>query len=299
MWVILAFVSAFFNGCYDISKKIAVNNNAILPVLFFSTLSASLLLFPAAVLSHLDIVKFSTSIFYIPDLSIKSHLYILIRAFIITLAWLFGYTALKHLPITITGPINATRPVMTLVLAIIIFNEALNIYQWIGVFITVVSLFLLSSSGKKEGVKFSGNKWIAFAFSGALIGSLCELFEKFLMQQLNFMSVLFWTSFYQCVIAGLIIIVSRSFTHRKKYDFKFRWSILLIAVFLMLTDFAYLNALSCTGAMISVISLVRRGSVLVSFAGGVVFLKEKNLKSKIIDLVLIIIGMFFLFRGTM
>lgn len=298
MWVILAFISAFFNGCYDISKKIAVNNNAILPVLFFSALFAFLLLLPVAILSYLGIAQISASIFYIPNLSIESHIHILIRAFIIVLAWILGYTALKHLPITITGPINSTRPVITLVLSIVIFNENLSVCQWIGVLITIVSLFLLSFSSKREGVKFSKNKWITFAFSGALIGSLCELLEKFIMQQLAFMSVLFWTSLYQCTIVGLIILFSKLFTSKKKYDFSLRWSILFIAIFLTLTDVAYLNALSLDGAMISVISLIRRGSVLVSFTGGVIFLKEKNFKSKVLDLVLIIIGMMFLFFGT-
>jgi transporter family protein len=298
MWVFFAFISAFFNGCYDISKKIAVNNNFILPVLFFSTLFAFLLLLPATVLSNFYPELIENTIFFIPKMSPDAHFYIFIRASIIVLAWLLGYSALKHLPITITGQINATRPVITLVLAIIIFRENLNIYQWIGVLITIVSLFLLSVSGKKEGVNFVSNKWIIFAFLGALIGSCSELFEKFLMQQFNFMTVLLWTSIYQCLITGSILLISVLLNPKKKFFFAFRWSILFIAVFLLCSDFTYLNALSSAGGMISIISLIKRSSVLVSFAGGVIFFKEKNLKAKIIDLILIVIGMIFLYLGT-
>jgi transporter family protein len=135
---------------------------------------------------------------------------------------------------------------------------------------------------------------------GALTGSLSELFEKFLMQHINFMAALLWTSVYQILIIGTIIFISMVLRSKKEFDFKYKykWSILLIAISLLLSDFAYLNALSCDGAMISIISLIRRSSVLISFAGGILFFKEKNLRSKIIDLVLIVVGMFFLYLGT-
>jgi len=38
----------------------------------------------------------------------------------------FGYIGIKHLPITIVGPVNATRPVLVLVGALAIFCERLN-----------------------------------------------------------------------------------------------------------------------------------------------------------------------------
>jgi transporter family protein len=297
VWIILAFVSAFFNGCYDISKKTAVNNNAVLPVLFLTTLFAVLLLLPVALLSRFHPERMENSLLHIPEMSAQAHIQILIRAAIIVFAWLTGYSALKHLPITIAGPVNATRPVMTLVLAIIIFRENLNPYQWIGVLITIASLFLLSLSGKREGVDFARNRWITLAFSGALTGSISELFEKFLMQRISFMAVLLWTSVYQSLIIGIILLIALLLKPGMKFNFTFRWSIPLITLFLMLTDFAYLNALSCTGAMISMISLIRRSSVLVSFAGGVIFFREKNLKAKVTDLLLIVLGMIFLYLG--
>jgi transporter family protein len=299
MWITLAFLSALFNGCYDISKKTAVNNNAILPVLFFSAFFSILLLLPAALMSGIHPERTENTLFHIPQMSAQAHTYILVRATLILLAWLTGYSALKHLPITIVGPINATRPVITLVSAIALFRENLNLYQWIGVLITITSLLLLSLSGKREGLNFARNRWITLAFTGALAGSISELFEKFLMQRISFMAVLLWTSVYQSLLIGIILLVVLLLKPGMKFNFTFRWSIPLITLFLMLTDFAYLNALSCTGSMISMISLIRRSSILVSFAGGVIYFREKNLKAKIIDLLLIVTGMIFLYLGCM
>lgn len=154
MWLALAFVSAFFLGCYDICKKKSVDGNAVIPVLFLNTLFCSLLLLPLVLISKVSPDTLSGTIGYVPSVSLETHGYIFIKSVIVLTSWIFGYFAIKHLPLTITGPINATRPVMTLLGALFIFGERLNLFQWIGVIITIISFFLLSLSGKKEGISF-------------------------------------------------------------------------------------------------------------------------------------------------
>ncbi len=150
MWLALAFVSAFFLGLYDISKKTSLKNNAVIPVLFFNTLFCTLLLSPLYILSKSGISFINGTVFFVPPLDAATHFFIVIKSALVLSSWIFGYFAVKHLPLTITGPINATRPVMTLVGALLIFGERLNLYQWIGVLLTIVSVFLLSATGKKK-----------------------------------------------------------------------------------------------------------------------------------------------------
>lgn len=298
MWLGLAFVSAFFLGCYDISKKISVGNNAVIPVLFFNTLFCTLLLFPLVFISRVAPDILENTMFFVPSISATTHLYIFIKSIIVLTSWILGYFAIKHLPLTITAPINATRPVMTLIGAILIFGERLNIYQWIGVILTIISFFLLSMSGKKEGISFKSNKWILFIFFATLAGAISGLYDKFLMQRFTSTSIQFWFNFYQCLIMGLILLILWYPKRKKNTPFTWRWSILLVSLFLTIADFIYFDALSYPDAMISIISMIRRSSVLVSFAGGVLLLREKNLKAKAIDLVLIVIGMIFLYIGA-
>lgn len=298
MWLGLAFVSAFLLGCYDICKKKSVNGNAVIPVLFFNTLFCTLLLSPLCVISIFSPDTLSGSIFYMPVVSLSTHGFIFVKSVIVLSSWILGYFAIKHLPLTITGPINATRPVMTLVGAMLIFGERLNLYQWIGVLLTIVSVYLLSSSGKKEGINFTRDKWVVFMFFAALLGAVSGLYDKFLMQQFSSTAVQFWFNFYQCILMGIILMLLWYPRREKNGPFQWRWSILLVAVFLTGADFVYFYALTDPDAMISIVSMVRRSSVIVSFAGGVLFFHEKNLKGKAIDLVLIIIAMFFLYLGA-
>lgn len=298
MWLSLAFLSAFFLGCYDINKKMSVNGNAVIPVLCINTILCALLLTPLFLLSRFVPATVEDTIFYVPSIQLKDHLLILIKSIIVLSSWIFGYYATKHLPLTLTGPINATRPVMTLVGALLIFGERLNLYQWIGVVLTIFSIFLLSASGKKEGIHFKSNKWILFIFLAAVLGAVSGLYDKYLMQSISSTSVQFWYNLYQSIMMLLVLLFVWYPRRTKTTPFKWRWNIIFVSVFLTLADFVYFYALTDPDAMISIVSMVRRSSVLISFIGGVLFFHEKNLKGKALDLVLIIIGMFFLYLGT-
>ena len=205
---------------------------------------------------------------------------------------------MKHLPLTLVGPINATRPVMTLVGAMLIFGERLNVYQWIGVIMAIISLFLLSRSGKKEGINFTHNKWIWFIVLAALFGTASGLYDKYLMNHFNNMVVQSWYNIYQLFMMGGVILFLWLPKRKTTTPFHWSWCILLISVFLTAADFVYFYALSMEDSMISIVSMVRRGSVIVSFLFGAMMFHEKNLKSKIIDLVFVLIGMFFLYLGS-
>ena len=106
-----------------------------------------------------------------------------------------------------------------------------------------------------------------------------------------------WFNIYQFVEMVFILLLLW-FPHRKNTTpFVWRWSIPLISLFLSMADFAYFYALSYDGALIAVVSMIRRGSVIVSFGFGALLFHEKNLRSKAIDLAFVLIGMVFLFIG--
>ena len=298
MWLLLAFLSATLLGFYDVFKKQSLKDNAVLPVLFLNTLFSSLIFLPFILVSAFEPDLLGGTIFNVPVAGWEQHKYIIIKSFIVLSSWIFGYFGMKHLPITIDGAINATRPVMVLVGAMLVFGERLNLYQWIGVMLAVASFFMLSRSGKKEGIDFKHNKWILFIILAAVMGAVSGLYDKFLMKQLNPMLVQSWYNVYQFFIMGTIIFMLCWPKRKTTTPFRWDWTIILISVFLSAADFVYFYALSYDDSMISIVSMVRRGSVIVSFIFGALFFREKNLKSKAIDLILVLIGMIFLYLGS-
>ena len=304
MWLILAFLSAALLGFYDSFKKKALRDNAVIPVLFLNTLFSSLIFLPFILLSaksHL----LDGSIFHVASGGWEVHKYILLKSCIVLSSWIFGYFGMKHLPLTIVGPINATRPVMVLVGALLVFGERLNPYQWIGVTLAVASFLMLSRSGKKEGIDFKHDKWIYFIVLAAVLGAISGLYDKYLMAPvedggvgLDRMIVQSWYNIYQCFMMLAMLLLLWWPKHNTTTPFHWDWCIIFISIFLSTADFVYFYALSIPGAMISIVSMVRRGSVIVSFLFGAAVVHEKNLKSKVVDLALVLLGMLFLYFGS-
>lgn len=298
MWLLLAFLSAALLGMYDFFKKTSLNHNAVIPVLFLNTLFSSLFFLPIVIISFWQPEWLRGSLIYVPQIDVQTHLYLVLKAVIVLSSWIFTYFATKHLPITITGPIKATQPILVLMGALIIFAERLNMYQWIGVSISIFSFYLLSLTGKKEGIHFRNNKWILFIVLGTMTGAISGLYDKYLLKSFDPMTVQVWYTFYQCAIMLPILMIMWYPQRKKSTPFSWRWSIILISVFLCLADFVYFYALSYDDSMISIVSMIRRSGVVVSFICGALFLREKNIKSKAIDVVLVLLGMFFLYLGS-
>ena len=297
MWVSLAFLSALMLGLYDVAKKQSLKANAVLPVLWFNTLFSTIIFAPALIDSVTGGGWLDGSIFATTAGSLYDHVMVFVKAAMVLASWVFGYFGIKHLPITIVGPINATRPVLTLVGAMIIFGERLNLYQWIGVILAIASIFLLSRSSKKEGISFAHNRWILCVAAAALIGACCGLYDRHIMHSLNPVFVQSWYSLYQFLLMSIMVAVMW-LPKRKEQPFHWSWAIPLISILLTTADMAYLHALSNGAAMIAVVSMIRRSSVLVSFSCGALLFGERNLKAKAIDLALILVGMIFLYIGS-
>lgn len=284
MFILLALCSALFLGLYDVAKKKSVSDNAVLPVLFLSVLFST--------------VIFSPFLFSSP-LGFREHLLIFLKSLVVLTSWICGYFSIKHLPLTITANISATRPMMVLVGAIAIYGERLNGWQWAGVALSILSLYLLARTSKKEGFGIRDNKWFFIAVLAAVAGSASGLLDKYVMTQIKSPTLMLaWNNLYQTITMGTMLLLLWLPSRATTTPFQWRWSILAISVLLSLADYFYFSALVEAGSMISLVSITRRSSVVITFILGVLVFKERNIKSKLLDLILIIIGMMLIYIGT-
>ncbi len=298
MWLILAFTSAIMLGFYDVAKKQALRHNAVPNILLLNTLLSSLIFLPVIISGEFSMGWFNNTIFDIGPATPRAHLLIFIKSIIVLSSWAFGYMGIKHLPITLVGPINATRPVMVLLGAMLLFGERLNALQWIGVGLALVSLFLLSRAGKREGIDFKNNRWILCVIAAALLGAASGLYDRYIMRELPPLMVQGWFNIYQAAIMAIILIIITLHQGENAQPIKWTWAIPMISILLSIADLAYFVALSNEESMLSIVSMIRRSSVVVSFACGAILFHEKNLRAKAIDMAFILIGMIFLWLGS-
>ena len=291
MWLWAAVGSAILLGIYDVFKKQASTRNDVLHILFYATAISTCFFIPMMLSSIFGWGWADGTVFEVPRGTLNEHLLVFLKSIIVSISWITGLMGLKNLPITTAGTIKASRPVFVLIGSILIFGERLNLWQWVAILIALFALWLLGRTSKKEGVDFARNKWIFCMWIAVISGVISALMDKHLMASMKPMFVQSWCNFYIALIIGAILVFGRLAKSRFYSEFRFDWAILLIAVFITMSDFLYFLSLYSSGSMLSVVSMLRRSSVIITFICGALFFKEKHLRSKGLALLILLVGM--------
>lgn len=298
MWIILGIFSSVFLGFHEIFKKTALNHNAVLPVLCIGPIASTLIIVPFLVFSRLSPETASAYGIFIPSAGLTAHLLFLLKSVIVTTAWIFGYFSVKHLPVTLLAPLNASGPVWTMLGAILIYGERMNIIQWTGIGISLAFYYTLSFSGNIRGSGSADKKWIFFAFLSILFNSISALLDKYLVREFDRIAMQSWFTIYTALLLVLILLIIWYPNRQKTTPFKWRWSAVLVGIFLIVADFFYFKALSFEGSLVSVLIIVRRASSVMVFAAGALYFRETSLRKRGIVLTGILFGVAMVVAGS-
>lgn len=274
MWVWLSVCSAFLLGIYDVEKKQALKKNSVLWVLLGATAMSALFLCP-----------------FLSRGPLEDHLSLVLKAVLVSSSWISGLVALKLLPLTTASTIKASRPMFVVIFSIILFGERLSLLQWGGVVLVMAALFLLARSSKKEGISFTSDKGIAWMVVSVLTGAASALYDKHILGHLQPMFVQSWTNVYITVVLGILILLKYLRYKPGFQGFRWDWRLPLIAVLITISDAFYFYAVKDEGALLSVISMIRRSSVVITFIFGALLFKENHIKDKAVDLAVLLAGL--------
>ena len=281
MWLWMTLASALMLGIYDVFKKQALKNNGVLWVLLAATAFSTLFLCPFLTAGPLE-----------------DHLRIILKAVLVTTSWVSGLIGLKMLPITTVSTLKASRPFFVVLFSIVLFGERLNVWQWLGVALALLALTLLSGASKSEGITFSRSKGVLAMVVSILAGVASALYDKKVIGGMEPLFLQSWCNFYITILLVACVVVKALIDKEKRERFKWDWMLLVIAVFITGADMLYFFALKQEGALLSVISLIRRCSVVVTFVLGAIVFKEKKIREKAVDLAILMAGMGLLLYGS-
>lgn len=280
MWIWMALASAVLLGVYDVAKKVALKSNGVYGILLVATGLSAVFVSP--------FITLGTG---------ADHLRLLFKAVLVTASWVSGMIALQLLPITTVSTFKTSRPMFVVIFSILLFGERLNWMQWCGVAAVLLALWLLSVNSEREGISFRGNKGFWALLVSVFTGVASALWDKHIMAGMQPLFVQGWTNIYITLILAFIILLrrSRGLSEPLRWD----WTLVLIAIFITGADMLYFFSLKADGSMLSVISLIRRSSVIITFALGAALFKEKRIAQKTGVLLLMLAGVTVLMIGSL
>ncbi len=290
-WIILTIVSAALLGVYDVSKKVSVQGNAVPIVLLMSVCIGAAIWSPLLMLSHSSAAGALPDALRVSPLSWLEHGMLMAKSVLVGMSWTFAFFAMKHLPLSIAAPIRSTSPLWTILTATLVLGERPEAWQWAGIGIVLLSFWRFSLLGSREGIHFSRDRFVMCMVAATLLGSLSSIYDKLLLQNYAIQpaAVQAWFTIY--LVPVMMPLAMRWYrVDRQRVPFEFRRTILLISPLLLAADFVYFTALANPEALVSVVSTLRRCSVLIPFLFGVRALGEANFRSKAACIAMMLVG---------
>jgi transporter family protein len=281
MWLWLALGSALLLGVYDVAKKRALQYNSVYWILLCATALTTLFLSP-----------------FLSARPIADHYPLMFKAVLVSVSWISGLKAMECLPLTTVSTIKASRPMFVVIFSILIFGERLNLVQWLGVAVVMTALFLSSRSSHHDTDKMTSAKGVLYMAFSVLSGAASALWDKMILQRLEPLFVQSWTNLYITILLALVLLLQYLVKRDHFKPLTWDWRLLLIAVLITVSDALYFFAVKQPDALLSIISTIRRSSVIVTFLGGVLILKEGHVRDKALVLVLMIGGVALLLSGS-
>lgn len=281
MWVWLVLLYGILKGCREVCKKKALETSSSIEVLLVYTLVSFLMVCPDAVNAM--------------GMEPKFYFLIMIKSFIIFLAWILSFVAIKKLPLSLYGVLDLSRVLFATFLGVTVLHEHLSFVHIIGLTLVCIGLLLLKfkpvfgkSPFKEKIEKRYTVSIIVIALVSCMLNSLSGLMDKILMKditssQLQFWYMLFLSIFYiiYAFIGGKKVSVERAL--------KNKW-IWILSIMFVVADRALFIANGMPESKVTVMTLIKQSGSIVSILAGKFVFKEKNVAHKLVCAAIIIAG---------
>lgn len=281
MWIAFSALYGFFNGFYTVFRKKSTEKTNVL-----------------FVLALMSTIVFLFSLIYLTQgvaVSAVNLLLLIGKAVIVATAWMLDLYALKDYFISVLQPLSAVRVVISFFLAMLVFSEQVFWWQFIGLAVIFVGILLLRTNTKDEQTNVSNKvqrRCIILYLLACVCNEISALNDKFMLQRISSYQMQFWFMLFVAIIFWICFFVV-SIKHKKilatKSDFK-NIFIYLAAIMLFVGDQFLFRALNDPASKLSIASMLKQISTIVSVIVGGLMFKEPNLKKKLIFLAIILVG---------
>ncbi len=290
-WIALGLLAGLVLGTYDFLTKLALKEKTVLEVVFWCSVLGSALWLPFLYAPAQWSGALRTLGLAPQSLDTAQQLALLPKSTMMVVTWILSYYSVKFLPLSISAGVRASGPLWTALGAVLLLSESLNWWQWLGLAVSMGSYYLFSLIGKKEGIHFSRNHWVLCMLAATLLSSANALYDKHILATLQM--DLAAVQAYSAVQRGAIALLLLPWVLRDLEVLSLlrrNWAVPAIAFAYVLAEYIYLAAVQQEGALISVISVLRRTNLVMVFALSTLFFRENYIWRKTLAIAGVLLG---------
>lgn len=285
VWILLVLLYGVFKGFREIAKKKAMEEHSVMEILFFYSLIAFVLIIPTA-----------KDAFALP---VNYYWLIFLKSFVIFVAWILGFEAIKKMPISTYGVLDLSRVLFSTFFGVTVLGEVLRLTQVLGIILVGSGLLLLKYQPKGKA-SISGKSDLAVrekeslkpivviaAFGSCFLNALSGLMDKLFMKDVSSSQLQFWYMLYLVLLYLGFILVRKIPLRFSALKNKWIW---LLSILFVIADKALFVANSYPESKVTVMTLLKQAGCIVTIMAGRFIFKEKNTGFKLLCAAIIIGG---------
>lgn len=277
MWIWLVLLYGVLKGAREICKKKALLTSSSVEVLLIYTLVAFLMVTPSAPNAM--------------GLEPRFYFYIAIKSFVIFIAWICSFKAIKHLPLSLYGVLDLSRVLFATLLGIIVLQEKMSPVHIVGLILVCTGLLMLKF--RPEGIISKTKEKVStviifFALLSCGLNAVSGMMDKILMKDINSSQLQFWYMLFLCIFYIIYALVSHTQVNVMR-ALKNGW-IWLLALMFVIADKALFIANASPESTVTVMTLLKQAGCIVTILGGKFVFKEKHVGYKLVCAGVVIAG---------
>lgn len=280
MWLFMAVLSAVFAGLTAILAKCGIRKTD-------SDLATALRTIVVLVFSWIMVFVVGSAN-QLAQISGKSLLFLFLSGLATGASWICYFKALSQGDVNKVVPIDKSSTILTVLLAIVCFNETANlIVKLIGTALLAVGIFLMIE--KKQIVEKKENKmWMIYAAFSAIFAALTSILAKIGISNVESNLATAVRTYIVLIMAWIIVFVGGKQKQLKTLDKRELVFIALSGVATGASWLCYYYAIQ--KGVVSVVVPIDKMSIIVAVAFSYFVFKEKLSVKAFIGLCLMLVG---------
>ncbi|MBE5929919.1 MAG: hypothetical protein E7268_02515 [Lachnospiraceae bacterium] len=290
LWIWLTLLYGVIKGTREIIKKKSMEKNTILEVLFVYTLLSFLMVTPGAA--------------QVGGVPWQDMVWIAVKSFVIFVAWIFSFKAIKKMPISLYGLLDLSRVIFSTLMGVIFLKEGMTLWQTVGLVLVCAGLLLYryQTGGKrlfgkknamaepvtKEPAEKVGFKIVCFALLSCLLNGVSGTMDKVLMQRMTSTQLQFWYMLFLVLFYLAYILITR--TKIRLWSALKNYWIWILSLIFVIGDKALFIANQSADSKVTIMTLLKQAGCIVTILAGKFIFKEKNIGYKLFCAGVIITG---------
>ena len=276
IWILFIFIYAFLKGSREGMKKAALKKSSSNEILFFYTLIGFVAVAPFSWKA-----AFNTELIYI--------FYSFVKSAVVCAAWIFAFLALKKMSVSLYGIMDLSRMVFSTMLGVFALGEHFTIPKAIGVTLVITGLFLVNLK-KDTSTKTMSFPVLIAALLNCFLNAISGTMDKVLMKNMESSQLQFWFMFFMTIIYGVVLLIRREKISVK--CLKTNYWIPIMSLSLIIGDKFLFEANANPASEVTVMTIIKQSSVLVTVLTGWLVFKEKHILYKMMCAGIVLAGIF-------